>query len=726
LDPATGTATFLVEVIDVIHRTMVAKWKRLGLSEPQQRVSWNDYVPKHLLPRLHAYELMMAPYAIAHMKIGLKLAETGYRFATDERARIYLTNALEPWVKQLPLIGFEALAHEAAAVNDVKRTTRFTVVIGNPPYSGVSANMTETIMELVEPYKSINGVSLGERKIWAQDDYKKFIRFGQLTISHAGSGILGFITNHGFISEPTSRGMRHNLLSTFSRVSVLDLHGSLKKREVCPDGSPDKNVFDIEPGLAIAFFRRGGTGPVSVTHRDLWGLRDVNYDFLRQNTLSSTGSIAASPTAEFYLFIPQSDDAKVEFSRLVSITEVFQSGSNGIQTSRDHVVYGFSKSECHAIIEEFRAPEGAVPTSELRDKYWPGKKVGSYAAGDTRGWRVAEARNELRKDNAWEAKFKKSLYRPFDFRTLFYSELMIDWPRTEIMSQMLRPNLSLCVGRAGSAADNQDWNVIFVANTLVDMNLFYRGGNVNFPLRIAPSLGSLALDKSPRPNFTASFLKAVSRRLHLPQTGDFGLPQDLNPEDLFHYAYAIFHSPGYRRRFAEFLKIDFPRLPLTDNLGLFRALAKLGGQLTALHVLDSPKIDQAITEFVGDRNLEVEKVSWTTDVVWLDKAQTTGFKGVREKVWNFHIGGYRVCEKWLKDRKGRRLLKADIDHYHKIIVALHETLRLMEEIDVVIEQEGGWPDAFAGTETGYEGKTPPLRKVAEQEQKYLFEDNDGP
>jgi predicted helicase len=170
---------------------------------------------------------------------------------------------------------------------------------------------------------------------------------------------------------------------------------------------------------------------------------------------------------------------------------------------------------------------------------------------------------------------------------------------------------------------------------------------------------------------------------------------ELTPEDIFHYAYGVFHSPGYRSRYAEFLKIDFPRLPLTGKLELFRALARLGGELVALHLLESPKLDHPITEFVSSSLRApssslpaVEKVSWSKNTVWLDKAQTTGFKGVREDVWNFHIGGYQVCEKWLKDRKGRKLSFDDLFHYQKIVVALKETMRLMEDIDSLIP---AWP-----------------------------------
>jgi predicted helicase len=174
-----------------------------------------------------------------------------------------------------------------------------------------------------------------------------------------------------------------------------------------------------------------------------------------------------------------------------------------------------------------------------------------------------------------------------------------------------------------------------------------------------------------------------------------------NPEDIFHYAYAVFYSPSYRSRYAEFLKIDFPRLPLTSNLALFRELFRLGGELTALHLLESPKLDKPITEFIG-KSKEVTKIGWTDDTVWINASGTrgsttagsSGFRGVPEAVWNFHIGGYQVCEKWLKDRKGRTLTAEDITHYHKIIIALTETIRLMAEIDEVIETHGGWPGAF--------------------------------
>lgn len=271
---------------------------------------------------------------------------------------------------------------------------------------------------------------------------------------------------------------------------------------------------------------------------------------------------------------------------------------------------------------------------------------------------------------------------------------MIDWPRTEVMSQMLRSNLTLYVGRAGSAVDNQEWNIVFVANTLVDMNLFYRGGNVNYSLRFSPLPRRAAFVATPRPNFNGAFLKTLSGTQGLPQTNEFGLPAGLTPEEIFHYAYAAFHRRGYGRRYEEVLKIDFPRLLLAGNLELFRTLARLGGELVALHPMESETPDSFITDFIATRNPEIEKPVWAEDTVWVDKRQTTGSKSVTDDVWNFHIGFYQVCHKWLKDRKGRTLADDDIAHYQKIIFAISETIHLMGKIEEVIEEYGGWLGAF--------------------------------
>ena len=274
LDPATGTGTFLVEAIDLIHKTMVEKWR--GHGDLKINGLWNDYVPKHLLPRLHGYELLMAPYAIAHLKIGLKLHETGYRFESNERAQVYLTNALEPPAdtSQITMDFLPALAREAEAVGRVKRTRRFTVVIGNPPYLGEAGRGGKWIASLMRgeelpsrgktlSYFEVDGTPLGEKNPkWLNNLYVRFTRLSQHLIERSGAGVHGFITDHSYIDKPTFRGMRWALLSAFDRLTVLDLHGNTKKKEVAPDGGRDENVFDIEQGVAVGIFGKysGGGG----------------------------------------------------------------------------------------------------------------------------------------------------------------------------------------------------------------------------------------------------------------------------------------------------------------------------------------------------------------------------------------------------------------------------------------------------------------------------------
>jgi SOS-response transcriptional repressor LexA len=692
LDPATGTATFLVEVIDVIHRTLAAKWKQQRLTDTQQRDAWNDYVPKHLLPRLHAFELMMAPYAIAHMKIGLKLVETGYRFGTEERARIYLTNALEPWVKQLPLIGFDALAHEAAAVNEIKRHKRFTVVIGNPPYSGVSSNMSEHAQHLVDAYKIVDGAALNERKLWLQDDYVKFIRNAQITIDCTTVGVLGYITNHGYLDNPTFRGMRQSLIGTFSSIRALDLHGNTTRTEYPPEGVADKNVFDIQQGVAVCLATRGGSAG-GVEHADLWGTREMKYSWLAAHSVANSGFASLTPDSPYYFFEPQNNDCRAEYDSGWKINEAMPLNCAGFITARDHFVVDLDKGALLERIGDFANLKKS--DADIRATYFAGCGSDRYPDGDTRGWKVPEARRRVAGDKGWRERVRVCSYRPFDKRPVYWADWMVDWPRPQVSGHMLAgSNIALHICRQSVS---EAWAHVLVARGLIDdcyVSNKSRERGYAHPLYLYELDGGLGFDSHGEPNFAPAFLRQLASALNLPQAKPQDLARGLVPEDIFHYAYAVFHSPGYRSRYAEFLKIDFPRLPLPRTSELFQALARLGGELTALHLLESPQLDQPVTEFIGNRNAEVEKVSWARDTVWVDKSRSAGFRGVSEDVWKFYIGGYQVCEKWLKDRKGRTLSKDDIAHYQKIVVALAETIRLMKEIDEVIEQHGGWPGAF--------------------------------
>lgn len=680
LDPATGTATFLIEVIDVIHKTMTSKWDKERVPSAEQAKKWNTYVPTHLLPRLYAYELMMAPYAIAHMKVGLKLSETGFtawdKIGKENRANIFLTNALEPWAQQLDLPGFDALAHEAAAVNEIKRRKHFTVVIGNPPYSGHSANKGAWISSLIKDYYFVDGVPLGEKNPkYLNDDYVKFIRLAQHVISGTGTGILGFITNHGYLDNPTFRGMRQSILKALPGGLITDLHGNGNKQERSPNGGKDINVFDILQGVAVGlFYRSPAPWNGTVLHKNFWGERAEKYKALLGSNRNNVGT-ALQPSSPNYYFFPQDNLLAEEYDKGWPANRMFGICTLGPKSHRDDFAVAFDKASALVRLSDLK--NQALSDSVLRSK---------YGISDTRDWHLTSARRK-----AARAAVVRCIYRPFDFRYMIYGECAFDWPRPEINDNLIKSNVALAITRQ----TKESFAVLAIGIPAAQHKIVaaYDSSYVA-PLFAYNALQDLFSEhpeiSGRQENFCPKFRKKVTDSLK-PVKGDTA---DIHAESIFHYIYAVFHSPGYRSRYAEFLKLDFPRLPLTESLDLYRKLAKLGGELTGLHLLESTKLDKPLTEFTGGRAPEVEKVAWSKDSVWIDKAQTTGFKGVPEAVWNFHIGGYQVCEKWLKDRKSRKLTKEDIEHYQKIVVAISETIRLMAEIDKVIDEHGGWPGAF--------------------------------
>ncbi len=712
LDPATGTATFLVEGIEVIHKHLVAKWKQQGLTGAQQLSAWNDYVPRQLLPRLYGYELMMAPYAIAHMKIGLKLAETGYQFGTEERARIYLTNALEPWIQQLPLIGFDALANEATAVNEVKRHKRFTVIMGNPPYSNFGQlNKNPFILGLLEEYKR----GLNERKLNLDDDFIKFLRFSQHLLDKSNVGVLGMITNNVYLDGLTHRRIRESLAESFQVLRVLDLHGSSIKVERSPDGSKDENVFDIQQGVGIGVFCKLGqtSSSTAIWHSDLWGLRTRKYKVLERLKVSDDSWKLLEAKSPYYFFVPIDFALEEEYRPGWSTSDMFLLSGQGIETKRDALTIRFTSGQVEESLEDLRSgSKGAV-----KSKY--------YLPEDGRDWAYDWAKEDVIKSSG---QIVEIAYRPFDYRFTYFTgktKGFIAYPRTTVSRCLLtNMNYGLVVNRFVKL-DN--YAHVFVTRGLIERHLLDTANAclVVYPL-FAPDSEECDMLKfegdSTQLNLSKAFLSAVGKSLGLELVGSRRLPSGLTAANIFHYGYAVFNSPNYRSRYAEFLKIDFPRLPLTGSLKLFRELARLGGDLTALHLLEATALNNPTTRFIGN-NRQVSKIGWTHDdggTVWLDgkgakgnyQPGTSGFSPVPEEVWNIYIGGHQVCDKWLKDRgskrgqPGRTLSDDDIAHYHKIVVALTETIRLMAEIDEVIETHGGWPGAFSAKDSSAKAAKP--------------------
>lgn len=684
LDPATGTGTFIVEVIDIIYKTMTAKWAGQNHGEKKIESLWNDYVPKHLLPRLHAYELMMAPYAIAHLKVGLKLKETGYGFGSDERARIYLTNALEPAQDFSGTFEFAipALAHEAQAVNEVKRNQRFTVVIGNPPYSGVSQNMSTSIAELVKLYLVLPDGPMQEKsnRNHLQDDYVKFIRASHAAIQSAGIGLVAMITNNSYFTGAWYRGMRYQLTTGFSQIRILNLHGG--KGFVRSAADEDQNVFDIMQSVGIGIFVRSLCSECVVSYDEYIGRREEKYKRLLSRERGI--KVLLAPVAgNQWLFQPIDTERQPEWNAGVSLENVFIEWGAGVKTNRNGLAVGFTKGELRTQIRNFA--DLSQTDNSLEEHY-------SFQSNYQ--WDTSKVRKKFSQIGFDPVSVTSYLFRPFDNRHIYWHSSIVFNMRGDKMEVFRSSNAPIAILFSRTTIKDVYTN-FFVSRLITDHDCLEKT-KVAALFTASESIGqgpTFGFALPSQVNLSQMFLKLIAATLGLAQVAG-GLPVGLTPEDIFHYAYAVFHSPGYRGRYAEFLKIDFPRLPLTGNLELFRALARLGGELTALHLLESLRLAQPITVFIGGRDPEVEKVSWSRNTVWVDKAQTNGFQGVREDVWNFHIGGYQVCEKWIKERKGRKLSKEDITHYQKIVVALSETIRLMKEIDEVIVKHGGWPGAF--------------------------------
>ncbi len=468
LDPATGTGTFLVEVIDLIHKTLVAKWETQGYGEKKIDALWNEYVPKHLLTRLHGYELMMAPYAIAHLKIGLKLHETAYCFGSEERARVYLTNALESAKDAERQLVFKewapALAHEALAVSEIKRHRLFTVVMGNPPYSLMSANLGEEQRRLIDPYRFVDGTKIKERGALQleknlQDDYVKFIRLGETVCAQSPLSIMGFITNHAYIGNPTLRGLRRSLMRTFSSMWVLDLHGNSKRRERCPLPMQDQNVFDIQQGVAIALLsRKQSLANAKIEWGELWGSRDHKCVTLETKSFQSLSSIPISAASELYLFTAQDDRLRGEFDAGLSLDRIFDVYSTGIATARDNLTVHLTRGELRTTVHEF----SALPPEQARTRFALGP--------DTNDWKVDLAISDLLRTKCNVKNEQVYQYRPFDRRYTYYTGQARGFlcnPRWPVMQHLMAGrNAALCCAKSVETGD--DYAHVFITNVLAD------------------------------------------------------------------------------------------------------------------------------------------------------------------------------------------------------------------------------------------------------------------
>lgn len=649
LDPATGTGTFLAEVIEQIRD------KFNGMEG-----MWSSYVEKSLIPRINGFEILMASYTIAHLKLSLTLKNTGYTAKTDQRLNVFLTNSLEEATPRATNLFAKWLSNEADAASKIKNETPVMICLGNPPYSISSQNSGTWITNLVADYKR----NLNERNIQPlSDDYIKFIRLGQYYINKNGEGILAYISNNGFLDGIIHRQMRKSLLEEFDKLYILNLHGNSRRKETAPDGSPDENVFDIMQGVSINLFVKSFKGPKKthgkVFYKDVYGLREEKYKFLLDNDLLGVDWGELEVKEPQYFFVPKDFSAREEYEKGIKLTDIIRKYSTGVKTRKDNVFVGFSENDIKAMLRD----ANCLSADDFNKQ---------YSTRDSDLWKFDEKKKYLIEEDT--GSIYAYDYRPFDVRKIYYPLSNVEKliprgdSRKNAMINMLQPNVMLGISK--QSATDLPWSLIFVSSQIVDMCQVSgrtKEASYYFPLYLYGDDGTCVpnLFDDNREKFNA----AVGR--------------EITPEELIQYIYGILHSPSYRAKYKEFLKIDFPRIPLPENQDVFKKLGSLGKQLMDLHLMNESSNWPRTVTFPGNGDNTVSDIKYADGMVYINQSQYFG--NVSDLAWNFFIGGYQPAQKWLKDRKGRKLEWEDVMHYGHIIYALQETDRIMKEIDEVFQ-----------------------------------------
>ncbi len=699
LDPAGGTLTFPAEAIKIAVKAYASNYGEGGVNI--------QLIKNQILPNFHAFELMMAPYAIGHLKMSFLFEELGYTLKDDERFKLYLTNTLEiEDLEQINIPGLSSLSEESHLAAEVKKKQPILVIVGNPPYSGISSNINEWTEKLLkedldgaQSYYKVDDEPLGEKKLWLQDDYVKFLRFAQWKIQKAGFGIVGMITNHSYLDNPTFRGMRQSLMKTFDEIYILDLHGNSLKKETTPEGGKDENVFDIRQGVAIALFIKKKVNlrkeiyanddeilkdvfelktPAKVFHADLYGLRDEKYNWLDKHKINTKFYNRLKPLSPWYFFIPRDTDKIEGYLEWYQINEIFPVNVTGIVTARDSFVIGFDKNEVRNRIMQFR---NLSLSDDILEQ--------TYGLKDTRGWKLKEARIDLAKDDDWDTYWQKILYRPFDVRELYYTPKMVDWGRPEYMYHLLNKNISLCFMRQYSG--DVPYSHFLVSEFMVDNRTFFSSKGViqQTPLYLYPKfiepkkkaftqLMIFEPETPYKPHKQANISEEVIAKLKK------AYRKEPTPEQILYYVYGIFYSNKYRIKYAEFLKIDFPRVPFTKEHKLFIQIAELGEELAGLHLMNSKLLNKTISGLKGSGENRVDAVKYdeTEERIYINKEKY--FDDITPELWNYHIGGYQVLNKYLKDRKGRML--DDPRYYSRIVTAIYHTIEIQKELDKIYDK----------------------------------------
>jgi len=647
LDPSAGTMTFIAQSIKTAVNEFISKYGN-GVKV--------DFIKNHVLNNYYAFELMMAPYAVGHLKISFLLEEIGYKFSDDERFKLFLTNSLElETFEQSALPGMSSLSNESRKAGYIKKEQPILVIIGNPPYSVSSANKSVFIQKAMETYKED---VRDEKNIQPlSDDYIKFIRFAHWKIEQAGKGCIGMITNNSYLSGLIHRGMRKKLLETFDEIYIVNLHGNSRIKENCPDGSKDENVFEIKQGVSILLLIKNSLtkNTKTIKYYDLYGLRESKYEYLMKNSINSTEWLDIKPTEPSFFWIQKDYSLWEQYSSFFSIKNIFVNYNVGTTTGKDDILVGIGRNELKSKFSLFD-----------NDSYTAFMEINGVGKKKAQEWF-----QEMQKTD-FEKQIIDFSYRPFDDRYIIYNSKMLERSRNKFMIHMSSPNIALVVQK--TTVRNQ-FSEVFVSQKVTDYHLIGHQSYI-FPLYIYGNQNNYSMSfRSEEDDRIVNIYKSLIKKLRNK------IEYKLNPNNIFNYIYAVLYSNVYRNIYLDFLKTDFPRIPFTDIVELFMKISTIGEELIELHLLKSVKLNNPLVKFLGTGNCKVEKIKYENETIYINKDQY--IKNIDNILWQYQIGGYQVLKSWLNYRKGRILSFEEIQHFCKTATALHYTMELQKQIDEI-------------------------------------------
>lgn len=667
LDPACGTGSFGAEIIKYIKNTYFS-----GARE----AFYENYIQDKdgILSRLIGFEIMMTSYVVAHLKIRRTIDETlGHAAETQLPTNIYLTNTLAPPLsslernEQITLFDFSAAITDEAYHADTWKTRRpIKVIIGNPPYLAASTNPYD-----ISAYKTeTDGITdFGERKHWLNDDYVKFFRFAEQIIDKNNEGILAYVSNNGYLDNPTFRGMRGSLLRSFDKIFIVNLHGSANKKEIAPDGGKDENIFDIMQGVALFIGVKTTTSPTwaKVYYSELWGTRDVKLSCLAAGNLSFTELIMDQKMA---YFVPFGDSDKEVYEKGISVAELFPTNVTGIITGNDKIAIASTRNE---LVHRMNMVRNATDYTTIVELW------GKFTAGQT-----AE---KIQNDVLSGGTVTPISFRPFDNRWTYYSGNSCAWifrPREKsTMGHLLAQPTSPIGANIGLVFCKTSRNFFspFVSSNIIAHRLFSAMCEITY---IAPLYlrSQTALDGEV---WTANFSKEAFEKLTQYLSGE---PE---PIQVFDYVYGILHDPVYCEKYAQYLCRDFPRVPVINepenvrdedaffvSEELFWKYVSAGEKLRKLHLLQIKSPATLSIEPNTPDNMEIGAVKYKNGELLLNANKR--IKGISADVWEYQIGGYQVLDKWFKEHRGEALTIESFTHIENVVGLLAETIKTQEEL----------------------------------------------